>query len=253
CFEETRDGTLDVCVHGDFLPRQMGGRLLAWWAIVRMTYLSCIVTRRYGPFDVIFCDLVAHALPVLRKLSTARLVFYCHFPDQLLAPARQGWYRWYRAPIDRLEARAMGKANRILVNSQFTAEIFRRTFPHCPLAPEVVYPGVDTVPGEISTERPQEEKILLLSINRYERKKNVALALEALALLRSQLAPALFAVVRLVIAGGYDERLLDNRETLHVLQMRTRELGLDGQVVFLQSIATQERQALFMRCQVVLY
>src|SRR5262249_43389829 len=35
--------------------------------------------------------------------------------------------------------------------------------------------------------------------------------------------------------------------------MRTRELGLDGQVVFLQSIATQERQALFMRCQVVLY
>jgi alpha-1,3/alpha-1,6-mannosyltransferase len=253
CFEETRNGTLNVRVHGDFLPRQMGGRLLAWWAIVRMTYLSCVVALRYGPFDVIFCDLVAHVLPVLRKFSAARLVFYCHFPDQLLTPARQGWYRWYRMPIDRLEARAMRKADRILVNSQFTAEIFRRTFPHCPLAPEVVYPGVDAVSWQSSTEKPHEEEILLLSINRYERKKNVALALEALALLRAQFTPARFAAVRLVIAGGYDERLPDNRETLRALQTRTRELGLDGQVVFLQSITTQERQALFAQYQVVLY
>ena len=253
CFEETRDGTLTVRVHGDFLPRQMGGRLLAWWAIVRMTYLSCVVALRYGPFDVIFCDLVAHALPVLRKLSAARLVFYCHFPDQLLTPTRQGWYRWYRLPIDRLEARAMGRADRILVNSQFTAEIFRRTFPHCPLAPEVVYPGVAAISGESSKDMPQEGEIVLLSINRYERKKNVALALEALALLRAQLAPARFATVRLVIAGGYDERLADNRETLRSLQARTRELGLESHVVFLQSITTQEREALFLRCRVVLY
>src|SRR5215510_10608220 len=85
CFEETRDrdGTLNVRVHGDFLPRQTGRRLLAWWAIIRMTYLSCVVALRHGPFDVIFCDLVVHALPVLRKLTTAHLVFYCHFPDQL--------------------------------------------------------------------------------------------------------------------------------------------------------------------------
>jgi alpha-1,3/alpha-1,6-mannosyltransferase len=253
CFEETRDGTLTVRVHGDFLPRQMGGRLLAWWAIVRMTYLSGVVALRYEPFDVIFCDLVAHALPVLRTFSTARLVFYCHFPDLLLTPTRQGWYRWYRKPIDRLEAFAMGKADRILVNSQFTAEIFRRTFSHCPLVPEVVSPGVATLSGESPEDMPQNEEIVLLSINRYERKKNVALALEALALLRAQLAPTRFASLRLVIAGGYDERSADNRETLRSLQERIRELGLDTHVVVLQSITTQERTALLTRCRVVLY
>jgi alpha-1,3/alpha-1,6-mannosyltransferase len=253
CFEETRDGTLTVRIHGDFLPRQTGGRLLAWWAIVRMAYLSGVVALRYGPFDVIFCDLVAHALPVLRKLSTARLVFYCHFPDQLLTPTRQGWYRWYRRPIDRLEAFAMGKADRVLVNSQFTAEIFRRTFSHCPLVPEVVYPGVAALSGESAEDMPQKEEIVLLSINRYERRKNVALALEALALLRAQLAPARFAPLRLVIAGGYDGRLADNRETLRSLQARIRKLGLDDHVVFLQSVTTQERKDLFTRCRIVLY
>lgn len=253
CFEETRDGTLNVQVYGDFLPRQTAGRLLAWWAIVRMTYLSCVVVLRHGPFDVIFCDLVAHALPVLRALSTARLVFYCHFPDQLLTPTRQGWYRWYRVPIDFLEARAMGKADRILVNSQFTAEIFLQTFPLCRVVPEVVYPGVAAISGEIARETPQEGEILLLSINRYERKKNVMLALEALALLRTQLAPRLFAVVKLVIAGGYDERLLDNRETWRALQIRTQELGLGKHVIFLQAITTHERQALFAQCRLVLY
>jgi alpha-1,3/alpha-1,6-mannosyltransferase len=253
CFEETRDGTLTVRVHGDFLPRQTGGRLLAWWAIVRMTYLSAVVALRYGPFDVIFCDLVAHALPVLRTFSTARLVFYCHFPDLLLTPTRQGWYRWYRRPIDRLEAFAMGKADRILVNSQFTAESFRRTFPHCPLIPEIVSPGVATLSMESPEDVPENKEIVLLSINRYERKKNVTLALEALALLRARLTPARFASLRLVIAGGYDERSADNRETLRSLQARIRELGLDTQVVVLQSITTRERATLFTRCRVVLY
>ena len=34
----------------------------------------------------------------------AAIVFYCHFPDRLLTPPRRGWYRWYRAPLDRWEA-----------------------------------------------------------------------------------------------------------------------------------------------------
>jgi alpha-1,3/alpha-1,6-mannosyltransferase len=254
CFEETRDGALNVRVHGDFFPTQIGGRLLAPWAITRMAYVSCVAALRHGPFDVFFCDVVAHTLPILRRLSAARLVFYCHFPDLLLTPSRRGWRRWYRAPIDRLEAHALEKADRILVNSQFTANIFRKTFPRCSLTPEVVYPGVDCAAySEAAMEPNRSEEILLLSVNRYERKKNVALALKALALLRLQLAPDLFAKVRLVIAGGYDDRLPDNRVTFNELQARTRELGLTGQVVFLQSISMQERLALLAQCRAVVY
>src|SRR5262245_3604687 len=254
CFDETRDGTLTVRVYGDFFPTQVRGRLLALWAIVRMAYLTCAVVLRHGPFDVIFCDLVAHTIPILRRFSTARVVFYCHFPDQLLAQTRRGWYRWYRAPIDRLEELATGMADRVLVNSRFTAEVFRKTFPRLSLAPEVLSPGVNCAAYDaVATMQSRQDDILLLSINRYERKKNITLALEALALARIQLEPHLFAKVRLVIAGGYDERLQDNRDTFRALQARASELGLTGQVVFLRSVSTQERFALLAQCRAVVY
>lgn len=256
CFEETRNGALRVRVYGSFLPLQVKGRLRAPWALLRMTYVSGAALLRHGPFDVLFCDVVAQVLPLLRKLSAARLVFYCHFPDQLLTPPRRGWYRWYRAPLDRLEATALDNADRILVNSQFTADRFRQTFPRCLLTPEVLYPGVACANGDAEMERGVQgwnDKILLLSINRYERKKNIALALEALAMLRAQLAPEDFAKVRLVIAGGYDARLPDNRATFRALQERVRQLDITRHVVFRHSISTQERQALLAQCRALVY
>lgn len=254
CFEETRDGTLQVHIYGDCFPRAACGRLVASWAILRMAYLSQAVIRQHGPFDVLFCDTVGHILPWLRRLSPACLVFYCHFPDLLLTPPRTGWYRWYRAPIDSLEARAMTAADRILVNSQFTAEAFRQTFPLCPLVPEVLYPGVDcSAYAPVAPDQSRNDEILLLSLNRYEAKKNVALALEALSALRAQLDPSVFTTVRLVIAGGYDERLRDNRETFLTLQNRARELHLTDHVRFLRSITSRERLTILSRCRAVLY
>ena len=66
-----------------------------------MAYLTCAVALYGNRFDVIFCDLVAHAMPLLKCFSRAKILFYCHFPDQLLAPRRNGLYHLYRAPIDR--------------------------------------------------------------------------------------------------------------------------------------------------------
>lgn len=253
-FAETRTGAVGVRVHGDFFPSHIGGRLRAPCALVRMAYLSCVTPLRYGPFDVLLCDVVAQTLPILRALSAARLVFYCHFPDLLLTPPWRGWYQRYRAPLDRLESFAVAKADRILVNSQFTAKVFRQTFPQCSLTPEVLYPGVDCAVFAAAAREPQSmEDLLFVSINRYERKKNVVLALDALALLRAHLAPAVFATVRLVIAGGYDERRQDNRETFHFLQSRAHDLGLTQQVRFLQSISAAELQRLLAQCRAVVY
>ena len=86
-FEETRDGTLDVRVYGDFLPTHLGQRLRAPCTIARMAYLSGAAALSGERFDLVFCDLVAHALPIVKCFSRAKILFYCHFPDQRLAPA----------------------------------------------------------------------------------------------------------------------------------------------------------------------
>ena len=264
CFEETRNGTLDVRIYGDFLPSHVGQRLRAPCAIARMAYLTCAMALCGGRFDIIFCDLVAHAVPLLKCFSQAKILFYCHFPDQLLAPRRHRLYRLYRAPIDRLEVLSTGMADRVLVNSHFTAAIFRQTFPHLHRMPlEVLYPGVDcaryaSCPAGRSSMQVQAsggdaKDVLILSINRYERKKNLGLAVEALALVREQLPDEAFARLRLVIAGGYDDRRRENHDTLHDLQALVRQRRLAAHVVFRRSCTESELLALLSRCRCVVY
>ena len=259
-----RNGTLDVRVYGDFLPRHVGQRLRAPCAIARMAYLTCAVALYGDRFEVIFCDLVAHAMPLLKCFSRAKVLFYCHFPDQLLAPQRHWLYRLYRTPINRLEAMSTGLADRVLVNSRFTAAIFRQTFPHLHKMPlEVLYPGVDwaryaSSPAHRSSPQGQAgggdaRDVLILSINRYERKKNLGLAVEALALVRERLSSDAFAHLRLVIAGGYDDRLRENRQTLLDLQALVRRRRLEEHVVFKRSCTESELLALLSRCRCVVY
>lgn len=54
--------------------------------------------------------------------------------------------------------------------------------------------------------------IILLSINRYERKKNLELAIEALAELQKYLTEEEYKKVYLIMAGGYDKRVEENVE-----------------------------------------
>merc|ERR1711957_794429 len=55
-------------------------------------------------------------------------------------------------------------------------------------------------------------QILLLSINRFERKKGIDLAVKALAGLKSRVPAEVYDRVKLVLAGGYDERVQENIE-----------------------------------------
>ena len=221
-----------------------------------MHYLAGRLAMGRDRFDVIFCDLVPHAIAALRLLTSAKIIFYCHFPDQLVAPQRGGWYRWYRAPIDRLEEVTTGMAHRILVNSEYTAAAFRRTFPRLRRsALEVLYPGVDmdSYNQAANSTGPGSEKISILSIGRYERGKNVQLAIEAIAALRAHLPPQVFDRIQLVVAGGFDERLAENRETLADLQAHVRHRDLEQQVVFLKSVPQKELLGLVSRCVCVVH
>ena len=109
CFEETRNGLLEVTPIGDWLPRNCLGYFSAFWAYVRMTYV-CIYLVFFSNLrpDVVFCDQVSVGIPIL-KLGKARIVFYCHFPDLLLTQRKSILKKIYRAPLDWLEEVTTGE------------------------------------------------------------------------------------------------------------------------------------------------
>jgi alpha-1,3/alpha-1,6-mannosyltransferase len=231
--------TLDVRVHGRGIPAHVAQRLRAPSAIARMAALALAATRE--PWDAIVTDLVAHVVPLVRRRSRARVLHYCHFPDRLLVPPRRG-LGLYRAAIDRLEERGLAAADRVLVNSRFTARRLRDAYPRLgALAAEVVHPGV--APGPPG---PPPEA-LLVTVGRFDPAKNLGLAVDTLAALRD--APAL----RLAIAGGYDRRLVEQRRTLAALRERAAGAGLADRVTFVTSPPDPALRALLSRALCVLY
>jgi alpha-1,3/alpha-1,6-mannosyltransferase len=252
CFDETRDGTLDVRAHAGHLPLQIGGRLRAPVAIARMRAVVR-AAQRAGPHDVVFCDTVPHVVPFARRHLRAPVAFYCHFPDQLLARARRGWYRWYRWPLDRWEENATASADRLLVNSEFTAAVVRATFRRRPPLPEVLHPGIDVARYASAAATTPAACTRILALSRFVPQKNLALAIDAFADLRARLPAAAFNATQLVIAGGYDARLAESRATAAALERHAEALGLRQQISFHYSPTDRERLDLFAQARCVVY
>jgi len=209
-------------------------------------------------FDAIVSDIAPYALPLLRATRAAdpraprarqpRLVYYCHYPDQLLAPARAGWYRAYRAPLDRLEGPAMRAADLVLANSHFTARaVAALGVP----TPAVLYPGVNLEDcARIADQRGDESAFLVVS--RFDPRKNQRLAVEAFARLR-ETAPAIFARTSMILAGGLDRSRREDRETAATITARIHDLALDGKVTLHPSPSEAERLALLARSLCVVH
>jgi alpha-1,3/alpha-1,6-mannosyltransferase len=139
-------------------------------------------------------------LPVpLLRLRQRNVLFYCHYPDKLLSTDRRSFLkRFYRFFLDLIEELTTGLSKCIVVNSLFTQRVFLNSFPLIQklwggYRPEVVYPSIDIksfvkTPGfatsieELLGGRKVDGKTFIMtSLNRYERKKNIPLALEAFA------------------------------------------------------------------------
>ncbi|KAL8571886.1 hypothetical protein ACOMHN_011478 [Nucella lapillus] len=255
CFQETRDGTLEVVAVGDWLPRSILGRSQALCAYIRMIYVAFYLVIFSGhPFDLIFCDQISACIPVL-KLSGHKILFYCHFPDLLLTTRTTVLKRLYRAPIDWLEERTTGMADCVLVNSQFTAGVFHQTFQSLRhVTPEVLYPIPDFSAFQKPIEPvgddlvPSGERLVFLSINRYERKKNLPLAIKAFGLLRAEKKAG-----HLVMAGGYDDRVRENVEHYQELKQLAAHSDLDNNVTFLRSFSDAQKLSLLHACSCLLY
>uniref|UniRef100_A0A674E6B1 Alpha-1,3/1,6-mannosyltransferase ALG2 n=1 Tax=Salmo trutta TaxID=8032 RepID=A0A674E6B1_SALTR len=259
CFSETLDPDLNVVCVGDWLPTSVFGYLHALFHYLFMLTLT---------FTLVFFSLllqVSVCIPVLRlSRQRKKVLFYCHFPDQLLTQRGSALKKLYRAPIDRLEELTTGMADTVLVNSCFTAGVFRETFRTLDgVQTDVLYPSLNTH----SFDRPPEEQLeqglgglipegvscLFLSLNRYERKKSLGLALEGLSSLKTCLAPGDQAGLHLVVAGGYDGRVAENVQHYAELKELAARLGVEDSVTFLRSPSDSQKVALLRGSAGVLY
>jgi alpha-1,3/alpha-1,6-mannosyltransferase len=181
----------------------------------------------------------------------------------------------YRIPFDMLEEMTLSTSDKIMVNSEFTSKQFQRTFYRLARIPRVVYPGIDlqessdahiasqlakltanetknptTDPGVESVQKAirtiiqSEDRPTLISINRFEAKKNVALALETFVQVQKEYAAqGNSQKLRLVLAGGYDYRLQDNILTLKELQEQCQKYGLAHLTLFYNRASPHEPPA----------
>mmetsp|Transcript_5306 Transcript_5306/g.9972 ORF Transcript_5306/g.9972 Transcript_5306/m.9972 type:complete len:453 (+) Transcript_5306:153-1511(+) len=281
CFEETTPGGVlgkSVFVHGNWLPRTVAGKLHVVCAVLRMMWVSLIIFVKclFGDNpDVVFCDQVSHVVPLLRWATGKRVLFYCHFPDKLLCTDRGSLVkRVYRYPIDLWEELSTGSADLVTVNSKFTGGVFRESFTrlaHVPL--RVLYPAIDLTQFDAKVDQAAREAasntfpetlkrhleahgsnaIVLLSINRFERKKNLKLAVTALNDLKALVPQKTFDQVHLVLAGGYDVRVAENVEHLEELQTVIDALDLNDKVSFVKSFTDHQKLLLLEVARVVIY
>ncbi|KAJ4874465.1 UDP-Glycosyltransferase superfamily protein [Raphanus sativus] len=232
CFEETLCGIFQVTVYGSFLPRHIFYRLHAVCAYLRCLFVALCVLLGWSSFDVVLADQVSVVVPLLKPKRSSKVVFYCHFPDLLLAKHTTALRRMYRKPIDFIEEQTTGMADMILVNSNFTASTFAKTFKRLHARgsrPAVLYPAVNV------------DQLNFLSINRFERKKNIDLAVSAFAILCKR-KQTLNDDVTLTVAGGYDERLKENVEYLEELKSLAEKEGVSNRVNFITSCSTAEKK-----------
>ncbi|ODM88229.1 Alpha-1,3/1,6-mannosyltransferase ALG2, partial [Orchesella cincta] len=211
-FPETVDGTLKVVPVCQWLPRTLFGR--------------CIALCSY--FLVVLPD-------DLKSLSVIRV---------------------YRAPLDFVEELTTGLSDKIVVNSLFTKSVFQETFTRLRSnILDVLYPSINTklFDEAMKSKSAQKEvselklkKDTFLSVNRFERKKNLALAIRTLRKLGT-------CVGSVGSGGGYDSRLEDSVKYLEELKQICKEEGVVDQVKFVLSPKDDVKVQLISKCVALLY
>ena len=269
----------DVRVYGRWIPPNVLGVATALMSTIRMLYLAYKIThlQEHNSADIVVVDVLPTSLPLLLKwMPRAGILFYCHFPDKLLLRNHRGGIvqKWYRNVIDFLEEITMTSAHTLVVNSKFTHGQVREHFPHLyaqrnnttsqqqqkqqqqqqkpGLEPiEVLYPALDTSNMVQANNRPKTRLSPIVSLNRFERKKNIGLLIRAYAYMMEKNKDNSLLLPPLVIAGGYDTKNTENIEYRGELGALAKEL--DVPVGFRLDISDSERATLFQTALCVVY
>lgn len=280
CFRETSDNSLRVNVIGNGIPRAICGRFHALLAYIKMIYIALyIILISNIDFHLVLCDQVAACIPVFKLAQIfkphIRIIFYCHFPDQLLTNRESLIKSLYRKPIDLFEEWSTSLADKIVVNSNFTGTVVRKTFASLRNRQlQVLHPCVNV--NVLSKSKPSlancsdyvkscierisgvKDSYTFLSLNRFERKKDLELAIKALQLVLLRLENTNDGSdskqVFLIIAGGYDKRLSENVDYCQCLaDMVAADASLRDQVRIVKSPDENEKLILLKHCDAVIY
>ena len=258
-FSETREGLFEISVHGDWLPRHCCQFFHIFFAILRNIWLAICVCCFYPTFDIFICDQISICIPILRMFSPGtKILFYCHFPDQLLSKRTSIIKQIYRMPFDLLEQVTTGMADQVVVNSEFTKGVYQKTFTLLKTIPGVLYPCVpltnaDDLPDPtIDTKR----ETIFLSINRFERKKSINLCIEALIELKNNiLSDKEFkkSNIKLIIAGGYDKRVKENVDHFNELEEIAKKGNVLQYITWKRAFSDEEKPILLANACAILY
>lgn len=285
-------GRLASSVHlvGNYLPVTIFGKGTALCSTVRMLYLSFIARRMYPNADVFVLDVLPSPIPFL-GLKCKSVIYYCHFPDKLLTrdtingehlntskekggSIRNTLKNQYRKILNTVEEWSMSYADLICVNSNFTRKEVLRAFPSLGTKQDrdkihVLYPAIDLskfIPPDFSLKRLLVEKATdgnaqnldaqmpIVSLNRFERKKNIEVLLHAYAsILKDSQKEKKGMPPPLVVAGGYDTRNMENVQYLIELKELANKLGIESQTKFRPSVSDEERAILLQSAICVVY
>ncbi|KAL3118785.1 hypothetical protein niasHT_002622 [Heterodera trifolii] len=213
--------------------------------------------RGMGSPDLVVVDHSASCVPLLKWFfPRCRVLFYCHFPQQLVTPSRFFLYRWYAYLMGLVEGRLFEYVDIVLVNSEFTGRQFRQVMPTVSDAKiRVVYPPCDVdslrcawVRPISRADRPPNERYLFLSMNRFWPEKRLEIIIEAAAeLKRRGLRP------RIQMAGSVMPHIPESRIYYQELQSHCKQLELDDLIEFLPDPTDERKFELYRQCDSVIY
>ncbi|KAL3903889.1 MAG: hypothetical protein SGILL_010274 [Bacillariaceae sp.] len=265
CFEAVQKAahgrlSSDVFVYGRWIPPNIFGVATAFMSTLRMLYITYQVTRQpqHKTANVVVMDVLPTSLPLLLKwLSSAGILFYCHFPDKLLLRTQGGRVKKvYRSLLDALEESTMALADTLAVNSKFTLSQVELHFPKLSTQHQevnktigVLYPALDISKMVQANHKPKTKSSPIVSLNRFERKKNIGLLIEAYAYM--QKCSSEKELPLLIIAGGYDMQNVENVEYRGELGKLAQDLGVA--VEFRLDISDMQRATLFQTALCVVY
>jgi alpha-1,3/alpha-1,6-mannosyltransferase len=297
CFASVQrpNGQLSSCVYvyGRWIPSNIMGVGTAFMSTLRMLYITYQVIRQnhHQTAHVVVMDVLPTSIPlVLKWMSSAGILFYCHFPDKLLLQRNQQqllkqqrgilvFQQWYRTILDAMEESTMALADTLVVNSNFTLSQVRQHFTTWTTPPpppttttttsttttttqdiRILYPALDTSTMVQANHQKKINQSPIVSLNRFERKKNIGLLIEAYAYMTNkrgnsnnnnninkvqQLLPPL------IVAGGYDPQNVENVEYRGELGELAKQL--DVPVDFRLDISDMDRANLFQTALCVVY
>ncbi|VDM75458.1 unnamed protein product [Strongylus vulgaris] len=226
-----------------------------WWSqnVALGWYL---VLNNIAP-DLVVVDHSASCVPLIKwRYPNCKVLFYCHFPQQLVTPSRFFLYRWYSNLIGLIEEHLFEQTDVIMVNSHFTASQFSRVMPRIEKSKiRVVYPPCDVDSIVISAEkpmsrrdRPQNDVYVFMSMNRFWPEKRLDIIVEAASLLKKRGYKFLVQ-----LAGSVMPHIPESRIYYELLQKMTRDLDVTDVVHFIPSPSECQKFELYRQCDSALY